>query len=222
MHRPESPRHRLPFPPMPSGKRARQQRQAAAATAPPPVRSKGVGGARARQASPRALAIGGGIALAIVIAIVLGVVLSSRGGSGGGGGGVVNVERHAEPAGDSEARSWAGAVPGRSRGEQPLQGHSAERADRSATRRRRSTMEMFIDVQCPVCDDYEVNHLPLVVNKYIRARERCSCTCSRGPSSDRSRSPAGWASSPPLTRTRASSTRRCSTTISGAGGTPAG
>jgi protein-disulfide isomerase len=29
-------------------------------------------------------------------------------------------------------------------------------------------MEMFIDVQCPVCDDYEVNHLPSVVNKYIR------------------------------------------------------
>ena len=30
------------------------------------------------------------------------------------------------------------------------------------------TMEMFIDVQCPVCDDYEVVHLPGVVNKYIQ------------------------------------------------------
>jgi protein-disulfide isomerase len=30
------------------------------------------------------------------------------------------------------------------------------------------TMEMFIDVQCPVCDDYEVNHLSTVVQKYIR------------------------------------------------------
>jgi len=75
--------YRLPFPRMPSGKRARQQRQAAAATAPPPVRSKGPGGVRARQASPRALAIGGGVVLAIVIAIVLGVVLSS--GSSGSG-----------------------------------------------------------------------------------------------------------------------------------------
>src|SRR4051812_50037505 len=71
---------------MPSGKRARQQRQQAAAAAPPPVRSKGIGGTRARQASPRALAIAGGVVLAVVIAIVLGVVLS--GGSGGGGGGV--------------------------------------------------------------------------------------------------------------------------------------
>src|SRR5689334_15485031 len=29
-------------------------------------------------------------------------------------------------------------------------------------------MEMYIDVQCPICGDYEVNHLPSVVNQFIR------------------------------------------------------
>ncbi len=29
-------------------------------------------------------------------------------------------------------------------------------------------MDMFIDVQCPVCQNYEVNYLPTVVTKYIR------------------------------------------------------
>ena len=29
-------------------------------------------------------------------------------------------------------------------------------------------MEMFIDVQCPICRDYEVNNLPEIVQKYIR------------------------------------------------------
>ena len=55
---------------MPSGKRAKQQRRQAAQRTPPPVRSKGVGGVRPRQASPRALAIAGGVALVAVIAIV--------------------------------------------------------------------------------------------------------------------------------------------------------
>ena len=29
-------------------------------------------------------------------------------------------------------------------------------------------MEMFIDVQCPICRDYEVSSLPTIVQKYIR------------------------------------------------------
>src|SRR5215469_1283822 len=101
--------HRLPFPLMPSGKRARQQRQAAAATAPPPVRSKGVGGTRTRQASPRALAIAGGVVLVIVIAVVLGVVLSGRGGNSGAGI-VTSSDLQGLPATGSQ--SWAGALAG--------------------------------------------------------------------------------------------------------------
>ncbi len=29
-------------------------------------------------------------------------------------------------------------------------------------------MEMFVDVQCPFCRDYETNNLPTIVTKYIR------------------------------------------------------
>jgi protein-disulfide isomerase len=149
---------------MPSGKRARQQRQQAAATAPPPVRSKGVGGARARQASPRALLIGGVVVLAIIVAIVLGVVLS--GGSGGGGGGVVSTsDMQGLPATGSQ--SWAGAMQGAAEANNLFKGipqNGLTLGDPKAP----TAMEMFIDVQCPVCDNYEVIHLPSVVDKFIR------------------------------------------------------
>jgi len=157
--------YRLPFPRMPSGKRARQQRQAAAAAVrtPPPVRSKGVGGVRARQASPRALAIAGGVVLLIVIAIVLGVVLSS--GSGGGGGGIVSSSdlNDLPPTG---SQSWAGALDGAASANALFKGipqNGLTLGDPKA----KAEMEMFIDVQCPVCQDYEVNHLDSVVKKYI-------------------------------------------------------
>ena len=149
---------------MPSGKKARQQRQQAAAAAPPPVRSKGVGG-RARQASPRALAIGGGVALVIVIAIVLAVVLGSGGGSGGSGGIVTASDIKGLPAVGSQNAPIA--VQGADESNNLFKGipqHGLVLGDPKAP----VTMEMFIDVQCPVCDDYEVNHLPGVVNKYIR------------------------------------------------------
>jgi protein-disulfide isomerase len=149
---------------MPSGKKARQQRQAATVAAPPPVRSKGVGGARARQASPRALAIAGGVVLIVVIAVVLGVVLS--GGSGSNGGGVVK-------ASDMQGLGTVGnqnnpiALQGAGEANNLFKGipqHGLTLGNPKAP----VTMEMFIDVQCPVCDDYEVVHLPGVVNKYIR------------------------------------------------------
>ncbi len=150
---------------MPSGKRARQQRQAAAATAPPPVRSKGVGGARARQASPRALAIGGGVVLIVVIAVVLIVALSGGSSSGGGNqvvsasdmtglGTVGNQNNPIALQGAGEANNLFKGIPQ----------HGLTLGNPKAP----VTMEMFIDVQCPVCDDYEVVHLPGVVNKYIR------------------------------------------------------
>lgn len=148
---------------MPSGKRARQQRQAAAATAPPPVRSKGAGGVRARQASPRALAIAGGVVLAIVIAIVLGVVLS---GGGGGGGGVVTSSdmQDLPPIG---SQSWAGSLAGASEANALFKGipqNDQVVGDPKAP----IEMLMFIDVQCPVCQNYEVSYLPTIVKKYIK------------------------------------------------------
>jgi len=148
---------------MPSGKRARQQRQAAAATAPPPVRSKGVGGVRARQASPRALAIGGGVALAIVIAIVLGVVLS--GGSGGGGGVVSSSDLQGLPATGSQ--SWAGSLAGAPDANGLFKG-IPQNDQVLGNPKAPIEMLMFVDVQCPVCQSYEVTNLPTVVQRYIR------------------------------------------------------
>lgn len=156
---------RLPFPRMPSGKRARQQRQQAAAAAPPPVRSKGVGGARARQASPRALAIGGVVVLAIIVAIVLGVVLSS--GSGGSGGGSIVSSSDMEGLPPTGSQNWAGALQGAAEANNLFKG-IPQKGLILGNPKTPVEMEMFIDVQCPICKDYEVSYLPSVVNKYIR------------------------------------------------------
>src|SRR4051794_18819348 len=140
--------YRLPFPPMPSGKRARQQRQQAAAAAPPPVRSKGVGGARARQASPRALAIAGGLVLAIVIAIVLGVVLGRGSGSGGGSGIVTAADMQDLPPTGSQR--WAGSLPGAAEANNLFKG-IPQNGLTLGNPKAPVTMEMFIDVRCPIC-----------------------------------------------------------------------
>jgi protein-disulfide isomerase len=149
---------------MPSGKRARQQRQQAAAAVPPPVRSKGIGGARTRQASPRALAIAGGVVLIAVIAVVLGVVLS--GGSGGGSSQVVSPsDLQGLPATGSDKS--AGALAGATEANNLFKG-IPQNGLVLGNPKAKTEMEMFIDVQCPICQDYEVNHLPGVVNKYIK------------------------------------------------------
>ena len=142
---------------MPSGKRARQQRREAATRTPPPVRSKGGGGLGARQASPRALAIGGGIVLVVVIAIVLAVVLGS-------GGSKSSTPSNLPATGSCK---WAGALDGACDANNlfkgiPQSGLVLGRASAPVE------MEMFIDVQCPICQRYEVDSLPTIVNKYIK------------------------------------------------------
>ena len=138
---------------MPSGKKAKQQRRAAAARGartPPPVRSKGVGGPRSRQASPRGLATAGGVVAVAVIAIVLGIVLT-RGGN--------------------KAAPLPGEFPtvGSAHSKVALQGAPDANAlfkgipQKGLVLGKPSApveMEMFVDVQCPVCQFYEVNYLP--------------------------------------------------------------
>jgi protein-disulfide isomerase len=154
----------LPFPRMPSGKKARQQRREAAASAtrtPPPVRSKGAGGMRGpRQASPRALAIGGGVVLVVVIAIVLAVVLGSGGGSSSSGDptkGLPKIGSQNSPVALDGAAEANGLFKGIPQTGLVLGSPSAP-----------VEMEMFIDVQCPICRDWETNYLPTIVTKYIR------------------------------------------------------
>jgi protein-disulfide isomerase len=146
---------------MPSGKRARQQRQAAAATAgrtPPPVRSKGAGGARTREVSPKTLGIAGGVALVVIIAIVLAVVL---------GRGSKSSTPNSGPLPKIGNAHWAGAMQGAPEANAlfkgiPQQGLVLGKPSAPVE------MEMFIDAQCPICRDYEVNSLPEIVQKYIR------------------------------------------------------
>jgi protein-disulfide isomerase len=128
------------------------------------VRSKGLGGARGRQASPRALAIAGAVVLIAAIAIVLGVVLSS-GGGGGGGGTVSSSDIQGLPPTGSQ--SWAGALPGASEANSLFKG-IPQNGQVLGNPKAPIEMEMFIDVQCPVCQSYEVTDLPTVVQKYIR------------------------------------------------------
>ena len=130
------------------------------APAPPPVRSKSVGGVRARQASPRALAIAGGVAALVVIAILLGVVLSRGGGSSANGG----VLQGLPPIGN--ANSPVG-LPGAADANAlfkdiPQKGLVLGKPSAPVE------MEMFIDVQCPICQGYEVNDLSTVVQQYIQ------------------------------------------------------
>ena len=147
---------------MPSGKRARQQRQQTAATAPPPVRSKGVGG-RARQASPRALAIGGGVALVIVIAIVLAVVLGSGGSSGGSGSRHLGTWRACRRP---EARTRRS--PSRAHRTQTTSSRGYHRKGlSSATRRRPSRWRCSSTSSARSARTTRSYHLPGVVKKYI-------------------------------------------------------
>jgi protein-disulfide isomerase len=156
---------RLPFRPMPSGKKARQQRREAVAAAtrtPPPVRSKGGGGVRGpRQASPRTLAISGGVVLVVVIAIVLAIVLGSSGGGSSSGG---NVLKGLPATGSA---TWAGALDGAPQANDLFKGIPQQGLVLGSPSAP-VEMEMFIDVQCPICQNFEVNYLPGIVQKYIR------------------------------------------------------
>jgi protein-disulfide isomerase len=153
---------------MPSGKRARAQRREAAASGrtPPPVRSKGAGGARTRQASPRVLGIVGGVVLVAVIAIVLAVVLGSGGGSGGGSGTVTKADLQGLPA--TGSATGPAAMDGAADANALFKG-IPQKGLVLGKPSAPVEMQMFIDVQCPVCQDYEINNLPTIVQKYIRA-----------------------------------------------------
>jgi protein-disulfide isomerase len=121
------------------------------------VRSKGGGAHGARQASPRALAIGGGVVLIVVIAIVLAVVLGS-------GGSKSSTPSNVPATGNCK---WAGALDGACDANNlfkgiPQSGLVLGRASAPVE------MMIFLDVQCPICQRYEVDSLPEIVNKYIK------------------------------------------------------
>jgi protein-disulfide isomerase len=135
---------------------------------PPPVRSKGVGGARARQASPRVLGIVGGVVLVAIIAIVLGVVLSNKGGGSGGGGGSVVSTSDLSGLPKVGSSSSDVALDGATDANNLFKGIPQQGLVLGSPSAP-VEMEMFVDVQCPFCQDYEINNLPTIVQDNIRS-----------------------------------------------------
>ena len=124
---------------------------------PPPVRSKGVGGARARQASPRTLAIAGGVLVAVVVAIVLAVVFS---------GGSSNKQTNTNfPRLGSH--KWPGALQGASEVYTLFKG-IPQTGLILGEPNAPATLTEFIDLQCPVCQAFESQQLPTIIQKYVR------------------------------------------------------
>lgn len=124
---------------MTSGKKARQQRRT---PAPPPVRSTG-----ARTASPRVLAIGAVVILLVIGAIVAAIALT-RGSSS------------SSPA-NATTLPDAGAVLA------TFEGIPQEGTTLGSPQAKVQLIE-YIDLQCPVCRDFEITEMPSVIRRYVR------------------------------------------------------
>ena len=139
---------------MPSGKKSRERRAAAGKT-PPPVRSTG---GRSRQASPRALAIGGGAVAVIAVVIVLAVVL---GGSSKGSG---------LPSNHVAVGSLANGLPGASDVANEFKG-IPQTGTTLGWPSAPVTLTEYIDLQCPVCQEFETQVFPDILQRYIRTKK---------------------------------------------------
>jgi protein-disulfide isomerase len=140
---------------VPSGKKSKQQRRNEHAKAPPPVRSKG--GARPRQASPRALAIGGGVAALLVVVVVLALVLSGGKSSG--------LPKNAVAIG-----SLTNALPGASEVAAEFKG-IPQSGTTLGWPSAPVTMVEYIDLQCPICQQFETQVFPNILQKYVRKKK---------------------------------------------------
>jgi protein-disulfide isomerase len=134
---------------MPSGKKSKQARRTAAA--PPPVVSKG--GIRRRQADPRVLWGVGGVLALVVVAIVLAVVLT---------GGKSSSASDAPTVG-----SLTNALPGASDVHNDLKG-IPQTGMTLGSAKAPVTMTQYIDLQCPICREFESVVMPDVIKKYVR------------------------------------------------------
>jgi protein-disulfide isomerase len=136
---------------MASGKKSKQARRLAA-SAPPPVKSKG--SPRRRQADPKVLWTGGAIAALVVIGIVLGIVFTGGSASGIPKGTPTIGSAAAGLPGSDEARDLFKGI--------PQDGVYLGSPDAPVQ------MVMFIDLQCPFCQNYETTVMPTIIRKYVR------------------------------------------------------
>jgi len=141
---------------VPSGKKSRELRRTGQGKTPPPVQSKG--GPRGRQASPRALLIGG----IVVLLVVLGIGLAFVFGGGGGGSG---IPKNAQTTG-----SLANALPGASDVNAMFKG-LPQTGTTLGWPFAPVTLTEYIDLQCPICQEFETQVLPDILQKYVRTKK---------------------------------------------------
>jgi protein-disulfide isomerase len=135
---------------VPSGKKSKQARRTAALK-PPPVQSKG--GPRRRQANPRVLAIGAAVVVLAAVGIGLAIALS------GGGSGV--------PSDVPTYGSLATGLPGAA-DVQTLYSGIPQKGLVLGKPSAPVRMVIYIDLQCPLCQQFETTSWPTIVDKYVR------------------------------------------------------
>jgi protein-disulfide isomerase len=136
---------------MASGKKSREARRAAAAK-PPPVQSKG--GTRARQASPKVLGGIAGVVILIVIAVVLAVV-------------VFGGNKSSAPKNVPTVGSIPNGLPGSAEVAAMFHGIPQKNLVLGSAFAP-VTMTEYIDLQCPICQEFETTVMPNIIPKYVR------------------------------------------------------
>jgi protein-disulfide isomerase len=137
---------------MPSGKVSKQRRRAAAV---PPPRAAVGGKRRPRQASPRALAISAGVVAALAVVLVIAVVLSGGHKSNG------------PPKGYQPVGSVSLGLPGAAEVAAGLKG-IPQTGTMLGSPFAPVTLTEYIDLQCPVCRQFETQVFPDIVDRYVR------------------------------------------------------
>jgi protein-disulfide isomerase len=135
---------------MPSGKKSKQARRAAA-TKPPPVVSKG--GVRRRQANPRVLAIA--VAVVVLAGIGIGLAIALSGGGS-------KVSSTIPTIGNA-----ATGLPGSTDIAAQLKGVEQHGMTLGAANAPVTLVE-YIDLQCPICREFETTVMPDLITKYVK------------------------------------------------------
>lgn len=130
-------------------------RRETAVRTPPPVRSAGAPGAR--QASPRILGIAALIIVAIAVAAALAVALTRNGNGSPLPSDVPKVG----------SATWKGALQG-STDVRRLFAGIPEQGLVLGSPNAPAMLTEFIDLQCPLCQEFESQQMPNLVTKYVR------------------------------------------------------